>query len=381
MTRARILPWPKRSNVDHPLANPKRRERVIRELPLIEDPRQALDDVNHWLFSIHQTPAFAAAQRYALVSALDTATRASQARLLEQYVAQRHERVIEEKRVWQTITRFWTLLAQGYLDCAPACGDSGPLPRGIEAQGPRLAARGSRALRYQLEWLLLRYADIPADVQPACGRFLTLAERGAAAATPLSLYGDSETPSSPHAELLRLAMFHSVSPASLSPAEQHIAERVVVYLTRKFRIDGEHHNRYDYSFDLRGKRPPLWRLANSPTTATTHYLDVRGARHWTSAAYALVCGTGQLPADLDLGTAVETATVTCVLQHLNVQWPKAAPPRATGRHRAPQGAKKSMPTCMRCTGTPMSCASSPRRTKGARMTPTPSHWRCGPRRT
>lgn len=140
---------------------------------------------------------------------------------------------------------------------------------------------------------MLRHADIPADVWPACGRLLTLAERGAAAATPLSLYDDSETPSSPHAELLRLAMVHSVSPASLSPAEQHIAERVVVYLTRKFRIDGEHHNRYDDCFDLRGKRPPLRRLANSPTTATTRYLEMSDARHWTSAAYALVCGTGQ----------------------------------------------------------------------------------------
>lgn len=330
---ARILPWRKRCDVDHPLANAKHLARMIDELPLNDDPRQALENVNHRLASIQQTPAFSAAQRYTLVSALDTATRASQAHLLEQYVAQRRERVIEEKRVWQTMTEFWTLLAQGYLDCAQACGESGPLPRDIEACGPRIAARGLRALRYQLKWRLLRYADIPADVWPACGRFLTLAERGAAAATPLSLYDDDKTPTSPHTQMLRLAMFHSVSPASLSPAEQHVAERLVVYLTRKFRIDSEHHDRYDYCFDSRGIRPPSRRTINAPAAATLRYLDVSDARYWTGAAHALVCGTGHLPADLDLGAAVQTTTVTRVLQHLNVQWAKAAPPRATGRQK------------------------------------------------
>lgn len=331
---ARILPWRKRNEVDHPLANPRRLERVIRELPRETDPRQALEDVNHWLTSIHQTPAFAPAERYAMISALDEATRLSQARLLEQYVALRRERLIEEKRVWKTMAEFWALLAQGYLDCAQSGSAAETLPRDLQPLAPHIAARGLRALRYQMKWLSLRYADIPADLWPACGRLVTLAEHATTAAVLLALYSDSTTQTSPNGEFLRLAMLHSVSPASLSPAEQHIAERLVVYLTRKYRIDAEHHNRYDYHFDLQGKRPPLRRLANSPATATTRFLDVSDARHWASAAYALVCGTGQLPADLELGAAAEIATVTRVLQHLNTHWAKAAPPRAAGRHKA-----------------------------------------------
>jgi hypothetical protein len=150
-----VVNWRKRKNAQHALTDLKTLQGIVDELPL-EDPCQALEQVNHWLRTLNQSTAIKPERRYAVIDKLDAATRTGQQQLLDRYVTLAPARCVEGKRIWQTMTAFWTLLGTAYLVCARQCGDSGETPIALRPPLPVLAARGMRALRYQIKWLLLR---------------------------------------------------------------------------------------------------------------------------------------------------------------------------------------------------------------------------------
>ncbi len=328
-----MLSWLKGDKVDHPLADAKHAKKVINSFPT-NDPLQTLEDANYWLSSINATDGFRLDKRFELVDALDIATRKAQETLLDTYNGLRESDKIQEKRIANTVNEFWRLLAAGYLACVIQAQDDKNISSVIKLRLPLIPARGMRALRHQMKWVLMRYGMVRPETWSEIARYSVFAEAGGFADKMVDVYPLSGQ-SSVRYEFLRVVMLWASSPSGLSPKEQDVAERIIGHLTSKFRFGLKQWDDCDYCFDLDGMRPPLRLMRSSPISAGTRFLDANEARQAAQAMLALVTSTGSLPVDLDLGaqTDIEAVTVGKVLKHLLFNWAKEMPARASERRR------------------------------------------------
>lgn len=324
-----MLAWLKRDKVDHPLANDRAARKIVAAFSY-KDPCRVLEEANPWLVSVNETAGFKLQRRFEILDLLDEATRKSQERLADNHVLLADDDP-QGKRLHQAAGDFWKLLGDGYLACARQCSIADGIPAGRQGQMALLAARGLRALRHQLKWVLLRYGALRTEFWGECGRFAMLAEAVGGATLTLDIF--KEIPSSPNDELLRLMMFWAAAPSGLSPVEQDIAERLVGYVTPKLRVSASAADGYDYFFDLDGSRPPLRYAPSAPVSAATRFFDVGEARDTLRALQSVVANGGSLPASYDWGPAAENNVVVRVLRHLRTHWAKELPPRAASRQK------------------------------------------------
>ncbi len=326
-----MLNWLKGDKVDHPLADAKHTKKVIDAFPA-KDPWQTLEDANYWLDSINETEGFKLDKRFELIDALDAATRKAQEKLLDTYNGLSENDKVQEKRIWKTVTDFWRVLATGYLACAAQAQDSKNVTSASKPHLPIIAARGIRALRHQMKWVLMRYGMVRPEIWAEIARYCSFAEAGGFSDRMVDLYPASGQ-SSVRYEFLRIMMLWASSPSGLSPVEQDVAERIIGHLTPKFRFEMKQWDGCDYCFDLDGMRPPLRLMRSTPITAGTRFFDASEARQAAQAMLALVTSTGSMPAGLELGPNTEAVTAGKVLKHLMFNWAKEMPARASERRR------------------------------------------------
>jgi hypothetical protein len=323
-----MLNWLKGDKVDHPLADAKHAKAVIDAFPA-NDPRQALEDASHWLESIQTTEGFKLDKRFELVDALDTATRRAQRRLLDTYISLKSEEPIQERLIWNSVTNFWKLLADGYLACMAQARDSKNVGAAIKPQLPVIAMRATRALHQQLKWVMMRYGMVRPEIWFEIADCASFAEAGGFAEAAAEVY-PGEAGSVRH-ELVRVVMFWASSPGGLSPVEQEIAERIIVHLTPRFAysmvpVEGD-----VFCFDLGGKMPPLRSAASVPRTSGTRYIDTIEPRKAVQTMLASITSTGVIPSDLVLGPGAVAASAARVLRYLLFNW--AMPKRASERRK------------------------------------------------
>lgn len=138
---------------------------------------------------------------------------------------------------------------------------------------------------------------------------------------------------SPTDELLRLMAFWTAVPSGLSPVEQDIAERLVIYLTPKLSCGAGAADGHDYFFELDGSRAPLRVMPSLPVGAATRFFDVSGARDTLGAIRAVVRGAGTLPPGLQWGPSAHGNAVLRVLGHMRTHWARELPPRSESRQK------------------------------------------------
>lgn len=326
-----MLSWLKGDKVDHPLADAKQAKKVIDAFPA-NDPWQTLEDANYWLESINETAAFKLEQRFELIDQLDVATRKAQETLLNTYNVLSEQDKVQERRIWKTVTDFWRVIAAGYLACVVQAQEGKGAPSAMKQQLPVIAARGLRALRHQMKWVLMRYAMVRPEIWSEIGRCVAFAEAGEFSDKPVDMYPAAGSSSIGY-EFLRVMMLWASSPSGLSPAEQDVAERIIVYLTVKFRFGLKQWDDCDYCFDLDGQRPPLRLAPEMPVSPETRFFDAKEARQAAKAMLSQVAATGILPAGVELGAGVEAVRVAKVLKHMLFNWAKEMPPRASPRRK------------------------------------------------
>lgn len=327
-----MLKWLKGDKVDHPLASARDVQRVVEGFPA-RDPLKTLEDATYWLGSVTESDGFKVDHRFGVIDGLDAATRKAQVRVRQTYAALPVHEHVQEKRVWKVATDFWDGLAAAYLLCVAQAHDAGSVPSNFKSRVPLLAAKATHALRYQMHWALVRYGVLRqgfwADIAK-CARF---AESGDGADTLFELYADGGGASSQRREFLRCMMFWAASPSGLSPAEQDIAERLVVHLSARYRFDVKPWEGCDYCFDLDASRPPLRCLPGAPTTAATRYFDSGQAWQDVQSLLAELGATGAVPKGVDWGGVVDAPAIDRVLKHVRLNWAKTMPPRASVRRK------------------------------------------------
>ncbi len=327
-----MLSWFKGEKaIDHPLAEEKNAQKIISAFPA-NDPWQMLEDVNYWLDSVNTTAAFKLERRFGLLDALDIATRAAQKSLLDSYHHLKENDKIQERRIWKTMTDFWRLIADGYLLCIAQAKEA-KSPDNQTAQVVLVtAARGLRALRHQMKWVLFRYGMVRPETWSEAARCLAFAEATGVADKHVDLYPVAR-PCSVNHEFLRLMMLWASSPSGLSPPEQEVAERMIAHLTPAFRYGAKPWAGCDYCFELDGSRPPLRLMQGAQVGAGTRFFDASDASTAAQALLTKIRSSGELPGDLDLGADANAASVIRVLKHLLFNWAKQMPPRASERRR------------------------------------------------
>ena len=326
-----MLSWLKGDKVDHPLANAKEAKKLIDDFPY-KDPWKTLEDANYWLGSVNETEGFKVDHRFEVIDMLDVATRKSQEQLLNAYVVLTEGDRVQEKRIWKTVTEFWKLLGDGYLACVSQAQIAKNVPSAFKPQLPVLAARTTRALRYQMKWVLMRYGVVRSGLWEEFARCALLAESVGAVEKMVELYPGAEQSSLCY-EFLRAMMLWAASPSGLSPVEQDIAERLVVRLTPKFRYGVKPWDGCDYCFDLAEARPPLRLVRSTPVSAATRYFDVNEARQAAQALHTQVSSNGHIPSSVNLGPAADGPMAARVLKHLGINWAKEMPARASERRK------------------------------------------------
>lgn len=327
-----MLTWFKGDKVDHPLADAKRARKIVDDFPY-KNPWQTLEDANHWLASINETAAFKLERRYELIDMLDAATRKTQAQLTDAFVTQGEDDLVQERRIAKTLADFWRLLGDAYLACARQGADAKGVPGGMKSKLPLIAARGLRALRLQVKWVMMRYGLVRNEIWEECGRFVTLAEGVPGAAKAVDLYEGSNAPSSPNDEFMRLMMFWAASPSGLSPVEQDLADRLITHFTSKFRYTLRHEDGCDYYFVLAGSHPPLRLVSSTPITPANRYFDAGTAGQALEQVRGELTLSGAIPSGLTLGPAAEVNVVARVVKHLMVNWATQMPARAHERRK------------------------------------------------
>jgi hypothetical protein len=321
-----------RASDDNALANDARVAHIIENLPHAS-PLQTVEAVNHWLGKLNTAAGFSVPRRFQLAGMFEAAARRARLQLLDSHVAGRDPGGEAEKRAWQALTEFWTLLGAVYLECARQCGER-DLPRALQAQLPALAARGLHALRHQLKCVLFRYGAVRTELWAECGVLVALAESVGGAGKRVELHEGSGVETTLNDELLRLVMFWTLAPNGLSPLEQDIADRVVGSLVSSFKLSTFHEDAFDYFFDLAGTRPPLRLVRSSPWTPQTRYFEAGEARRTVQTMHALASGSGRLPPGTDFGAAAEPGVLARVLAHISLNWAREMPARAAERRKA-----------------------------------------------
>ena len=325
-----MLDWFKGEKVDHPFADAKHAKEVIGAFSA-SDPWQAIEDVSHWVESVNSTAGFKLDKRYELLDALDVAARRSHRKLLDNYTALKSADRVHERRIWATAPKFWKLLADGYLLCLDQAQDHKNVSGAMKPRLPVIAARGTRALRNQIKWVLMRYGMVRPEIWGEIARCTSFAEVGGGADAVVEIYpGDS---GSVRHEFLRIMMFWAASPGGLAQVEQDIAERVIVLVTPKFGFSVKPSESSEYCFDLDGQRPPLRWMPSVPPMVAPRYFDAIEAHKAVQALLATLTSTGVVPSDLVLSAGANTAAATRVLNYLLLNWAKEMPPRAAERRK------------------------------------------------
>ena len=195
-----------------------------------------------------------------------------------------------------------------------------------------IAVRGMRALREQLKWVLMRYGLARPEFWPEVAQLWTFAEAGGFDNNELEIYsGWGQT--SVRGEALRVMVLWASSPDGLSPLEQDVLERLVEHLTPKFRFSLKSSGGGEHCFDLGGAHPPQRLTPATPVTENTRYFDVVEAHLAVQAMLTLVKDTGNAPTGIEWGEGAGIVTGAKVLKHLQTQWAKQVPTRASARRK------------------------------------------------
>lgn len=318
---------------DHPLADAKEFERILKELP-IDNAFKALDEVLGWFESLLAAQDFPEDILFDVVRRLEDAAQPHVRRLARDYLHAPRLSKTEEKRMWTIIHGFWRLAADNYLRCLgrARAGEKDKLAERLQPHLPLLSVRLVAALGAVVKWEQFRYGPTEGAVWQQLGAVFLQAEAGKFADKAVKRYPNSASTTSVNREYLKVLVFFSSSMDSLMPLEIELAEKLISHFLPGFFFSAKGIETSVYWVDPGTSLPPV-RLARMPVASPT----LRFFHSGTAQAdveqllHELERGA-ELPADLDLGGQYTPRSLLPVLKHLALYWDKVPPQRKYQRH-------------------------------------------------
>jgi hypothetical protein len=286
---------------DHAMADRKNARRILDELPAQD--LKALEELAHWHESVSAAGGFKPEERSQLLAMIDEAAQPRLRKLAREYLGAAR---VQQNLLWARIHGYWGQAAQAYARAI----ESKPLPEAVVG--------GLRALAQQLKWQQLRYGPIDPALWGLMSRIFAVAEAGGiAAARP---------------EFLKAALLGASAMDTRLAREIELAERLGAALAPAFVLANAPAPELPYWIDL-GRAAAPARSAQPPQPAPGLRFFGPGAALGTlQGLIRSVEKSGQVPAELKLGTDYDADTVLAVMRHLATYWAPAPPERKHKRH-------------------------------------------------
>jgi cyclic-di-GMP-binding protein len=271
---------------------------------------------------------------YEAVDMVDRSARTLYRKAAHEYVlGQRKLTKFQDEQLWSAVGAYLNELCQGYRYCLAK------FEVGAEGSGelagllPLMTARAVRLCAARLKWSYLRYRPPePRQWEEIDGLYL-LAEAADYSRASVSLYRGAASETSVEQEFLKALMLAAASPASLTPEQVEVAERVVARIERGLTLAAEPGVLHHHFIDLRSDAGPR-RLATVKRVSET------------SRTFGAPRGIGQLqaldkalederltPRELALSPEFDVEIIQATLRHLIRHWGPPLPVRRHERQR------------------------------------------------
>jgi len=317
---------------DHPMADLKEAQRLLRELPA-GDAMRALDEINHWFESVRTEAAFRADHRAALALAIDEAAQTPARKLAREYLSTPRLSKQQENRLWTAMHEFWRGATLAFVGSLEAFVTGAKGAEDLKGQLPVLTVRALRALAAQMKWLHVRYAPVDPQLWRMAVGSYALAESRRYAKTSVATYPGIPGESTPEQEFLRVAMLSASSPDSLLPLEIELTERLIGHFAPRFVLTSAPRGDTPYWIDLAASAPPLRHARPPLEVKSLRYFGAGDALPEIDVLERAIRTTGEVPASVNLGGAYPPEQVLRVLEHVAAHWSPAPLERKHPRHR------------------------------------------------
>lgn len=327
-----MLKWIGGGKPDHPMADAKQAKDIVADLPA-NDAMKALDEVNYWLESLHNTEGFKLDRLFENIDLLDGAAKNHQRKLSQDYLAMSRQQKFQENRLWTAVYEFWRQLGASYLLCVERYESGASGATAIRKSLPLIVARALRALTLQLKWMLLRYGPVEDRIWTEIARLYRFAEDGGFATGTTMIYPGSHGAGTVRQEFLKAMMLSVSSTDSMTPVKLEIAEHAVAHFAPSFTLAREPDAACHFYFDLGAGQAPARTLKGVEPGPTVRYFGAGAALAGLNQLVGFVAETGGIPQDVNLGGSYEKDVVLTVLRHLAQYWSDQPPARSSERRR------------------------------------------------
>lgn len=325
-----MINWFGRSKSEHPLADVRKVHELIAKLPA-NDSAQALGEIAGWLELMSKADDLGIEPRLKNLDLLDAAARHHERRLMQEYLATPRQKKSHEQRLWMGAHGFWRELGEGYLKCLRQ-HEQGAKVAGLgKGAVPLFVGRAMRALKHQVQWVLLRYEAVEPRIWRDMARLYQFAESQKFAAEPVPVFPGADASSTVRQEYLKALMLAASSPDSLQPAGQDLAARLVAHFSGLFVLDDKPSAGCTHWMDLEAPNRPVRLLRDVPNHSSVRYLGAGAGLRELEQLRAHIAYTRSLPEGLDLDGKHDDDAVLALVRHLEQDW--AGKTQARGHER------------------------------------------------
>ncbi len=317
---------------DHPMADLREAERLLRELPA-GDAVRALDEINHWFESVRTEQQFRADHRVALALMLDEAAQAPARKLAREYLSTPRLSKQQENRLWTALHGFARNATLAFVGALEGFVTGAKGADELKGQLPGITVRALRALAAQMKWLHVRYGPVDPQLWRMAVGSYSLAESRRYARSSVAMYPGVPGESTPEQEFLRVVMLSASSPDSLLPLEIELCERLIGHFAPRFLLTSEPRGDTPYWIDLAASAPPLRHARPPLEVKSLRYFGAGEALSEIDALDRAIQATHEVPASVNLSGAYPAEQVLRVLEHLAAHWSPAPLERKHPRHR------------------------------------------------
>jgi hypothetical protein len=303
----------------HPLHDPATAKELIGRLAT-GDSLAVLTKISGWIREIVGIPDFPLQHQIEVLDLLDQFAKDHQINLVPSYFDAPRMHKLSESQLWRTSFQFWETIGSAYLHCLERFQAGNEVTKEFRRHLPMIICRALRSLTLQLKWTLLRYGRVEERIWRDLGRAYLFAGSWNFSTRRSAIYPGSHGESTAQEEILKALMFFVSAPDTLTPVQQHIAERIVAYFGPRFAMHTSPGPGCFYTFDLSMHVPPIRARKGTVSAPLLRFFGPGTAAEGLHFMIEHMQVQGTLPPGTPLGGYFNVKDIKTVLDHLARCW-------------------------------------------------------------
>ena len=269
------------------------------------------------LNALHKATSPTLEERYDDIYLLDGATVERTYVLLREYLDATRQTKQRETELWNGAYNCWDALAAAYVSCVQQYSAEKNNASGFRKLANVATARAIRALRRQLQWLRLRYAQPVPAIWIGLANLYSFIETENIDDELLIYPGETTTIKR---EFLKAVVQSALSCESLQPPGQDLAIYIVRRYSSQFVLSKTPVEGCTHWFDLKHPQAPTLIAATPAPDSGVLYFGVGGAAQAVQQALLDIEENNRVPADLGFKYPIELSFLTPVLTQIVRDW-------------------------------------------------------------